>query len=101
MFDSRREVKMQKPESFCLSHKLSYFSWFWLGVLKAKTFLEFFCVLIYVKSVFVLAPSAFVLHDPVVLSKAQGTLVQWLRSFVDKTRQSLALIYDTHDSMHL
>lgn len=52
-------------------------------------------MLIYVKSVFVLAPSAFVLHDPVVLSEAQGTLVQWLRSFVDKIRQSLALIYDT------
>lgn len=33
------------------------------------------------------APSAFVLHAPVVLSEAWGTLVQWLRSFVDKNRQ--------------
>lgn len=50
---------------------------------------------------FVLAPSAFVLHAPVVLSEAWGTLVQWLRSFVDKTRQILDLIYDTHNRIHL
>lgn len=33
------------------------------------------------------APSAFVLHASVVLSEAWGTLVQWLRSFVDKNKQ--------------
>lgn len=55
----------------------------------------------YVKTMFMLAPSAFVLHAPVVLSEAWETLVQWLRSFVDKTGQILALIYDTHNSMHL
>ena len=47
----------------------------------------FVCVLIYIKPICVPAPSAFVLHAPVVLSEAWGTLVQWLRSFVDKTKQ--------------
>lgn len=33
------------------------------------------------------APSAFVLHAPMVLCEAWGTLVHWLRSFVGKNKK--------------